>query len=148
MTTITSTTTLNPATLFSYYTAQVKSLETLITQSHNGNIPEIIAFFVSNLIPQIISDVNKVQNLPDAFKKQLLIDTVKYFIKTVYSDLVAKGDIPDDQLNEMIEESVIVVVTPTIDMLIDVQNGAIVLTPTTKSFFAKLFSCSCCRKAQ
>lgn len=146
---LTNTTSLTAATLFGYYTDQAKALEGLITDAHNRNIPEIIAFFSAQLIPQIIADINKVQNLQDSYKKQLLIDTVKYFITTVYSDLVAREEIQDDQINELIEASVVAATTPIIDMLIDVQNGVIVLTPLSKSFGQKLktaLTCQCCRK--
>src|SRR5579863_3638107 len=106
----------------------------MISESGTGNLPEIISFFVSILVPKLMSDITQVKNLQDDAKKQLIIDTVKFFITTVYNELVSKGEISNDGTDQIIETAVLTVVTPSIDMFLDIQNGKLVLTPTALSF--------------
>lgn len=134
-----------PDSFFATYTGEVTLLETLLKTS--AGIPEIISLFTTILIPKLIYDLNTIRSLSDDQKKQLLIDTVKFFISTVYKDLLSKGVLSNTELNGIIEESVLKVVDPTINMLIDIKNGDLILQPATKTFAQKLRTvfCPCCK---
>lgn len=130
---------MNVDDLANQYRSEFKTLGGKITSEKENALPFIINRITTFIIPSLMKDVGRIENISGEDKKLLVIDTVIKLMDVTFDtvDQTLKSEIMwDNYLHATIKYTLPAI----IDMLIEVENGKIVFNKKSVTWFNRLKS--------
>ena len=106
-----------------YFKEMINNINTLKLLA----IPVVISTITTEILPQILVDVNHLQTLKDSEKKQFVITTVKLFINELFVELNKRPEFANTTKDDDIKNLLLKSITPILDNLIVVKHGKVSL---------------------
>lgn len=100
----------------------------------------IVTKMITDTVPSMMTDVGTLQGLKGKEKKQLIVDSIKLIIETIFNELNKYTNLKDESWDEMLEQMILTLSNPTIDLLISVEQNQLKFN-TPKSILSKCFPC-------
>lgn len=121
--------------LYDKYKTQINEIIGKIKDEKAKALPSIITEITTEIVPSMMVDIGKVKNLTGKEKKQLIIDTIQLAITEAFKELNKIPELANESWDEELRDLLVTLITPTIDLLIKVENGSLKFNPKIKQFF-------------
>lgn len=131
---------LTAQTLHDKYRKFILEVVDSIEDRNAVGISIIVNRLVISVIPSMMADVGAITGLKGIEKKQLINDTIDLCIKTIFDELNNHTSLKDESWDEILEQVILTLLSPTIDMLISIEKGELKFNPP-KSVLKKCFPC-------
>jgi len=135
---------ITPESLATNYVTTILGIVQSVQSQGKEAIPIILLQMMTQIVPQMVSDVGVLKNLSAQDKKSLIVQAIDLAIDQAFLQLANNPLFKnEEQLDNLIKSLLQNAVPSMFDTFLSIENNEMVVNKTVRSFFAKIFPCCC-----
>jgi len=123
--------------LFEEYKNRITPIIKQIKKEKEKAIPYVITVISTSIVPSMMSDIGRLKKTAGSDKKRLIIDTVNLIIDLIFDELDKDPKLAKETWDNDLKLTLLTLVGPIIDNLIDVENGDLTFNKKLKALCCK-----------